>query len=367
MGAQAGALPVPNDPPMASDPQLAGRSCVPVLLRHAAVALSLAFGVPVTAQVYVPDARADQGPINSIPLGGKGPTGSFQDMRTQILVPASAFPPNATITDVGFATAGNGNYTYSLLELRMAHLRGSALDPKFDQNLADPTLLLRRANTRFDTQQDAWARLGLTGTFRHDGQRAVVVDLVIQDAYFNGTQPGSRRSDTLETVYALAYDAANPVASGYGPFPSGTKLEFALAGGGIVVVGSGCPKADQQPVVIGWLGEPKRKTTLTIQATAMPATAAASLLVGASETSWSGVPLPLDLAPLGAPGCLLRTDVLWTLPASADAGGNAAIPLPIPDDPNLKDRTILFQWLAPAPKANALERVVSAMLRVKLQ
>jgi hypothetical protein len=326
----------------------------------------LALAALLPAQVYVPDARADAGPINSIPLGGKGPGGSFQNMRTQVLVPAAALPPAAIVTDLGFATADQGNYTYSLLEVRVAHLAGASLGATFDQNLADPALLLRRANARFDTATDRWSRLGLTGTFRHDGQRPLVVDVVIQGAYFNGVQPGSRRSDTLETVYALGYDAAKPVASGYGPFPTGTKLELVLAGGNVIVVGSGCPKADRQPVGIGWHGEAKRGATLTLHATAAPANAKLTLLLGTSETNWNGLPLPFDLLPLGAPGCWLRTDVVWSLPATADAGGSALLPLAIPDDPALKDRTLLLQWLSPAPSANALQVVLTAMLRARI-
>jgi hypothetical protein len=33
-------------------------------------------------------------------------------------------------------------------------------------------------------------------------------------------------------------------------------------------------------------------------------------VMGASVTSWGGIPLPFDLAPLGAPGCAVRSDLL---------------------------------------------------------
>jgi hypothetical protein len=33
-------------------------------------------------------------------------------------------------------------------------------------------------------------------------------------------------------------------------------------------------------------------------------------VLGASVTSWGGIPLPFDLGPLGAPGCFVRSDLV---------------------------------------------------------
>jgi hypothetical protein len=340
-----------------------------VVQPHApASALALLLAAGAAAQVYVPDANPGTGPVNSVPLGGKGPTGAFQNMRTQIRVPASFLPAaGSTITDVGFAGADDANYTYALLELRCAHLPGAALAPTFAANLAGETQVLRKQNATLPLARDQWRNVGLTASFVHDGARDLVLDVVIQGAYFTGTAPGTHRSSTLETVYALNYDVAQPAPGGFGPFLAGSKLALTLAGGAVVTVGTGCPKPDRTPVGIAWAGAPARNATFTVRASAAPAAARLVLLLGQSERTFGSVPLPLDLAVLGAPGCILRTDVLASPAVTADGSGAAALSLPIPDNPTLRGQQLNCQWLAPVPGANALGVVVSAMLRATLQ
>jgi hypothetical protein len=337
------------------------------MIREAVLAGALAWGT-VGAQVHVPDNSPGSGTVNSIPLGGKGPTGAFQNMRTQIRVPASFLPAaGSTITEVGFAGASDGVYSYSLLEVRFGHLPGATFGVSFAGNLGGASVVLSRPNAQVTMATDRWSMVGLSGSFAHDGRRDLVVDVVVQGAAFSGTLPGSRRSSTLETVYALNYFASQPVADGSGPYLSGAKLVLVLSGGSTIVVGQGCPKADQQPVVIGWSGTPARAQTFHVRATAAPSRAALLLLVGQSEQRWGQIQLPFDLLPLGAGGCVLRTDVLAQLSLGADAGGSASLSVPIADDPTLRGQVVLFQWAAAAPGSNPLGVVLSAMLKATIQ
>ena len=88
------------------------------------------------------------------------------------------------------------------------------------------------------------------------------------------------------------------------------------------------------------------------------------LIVGASNTLWAGASLPLDLTPFGAPGCTLLTGLNLLLPAATDASGNAALTLPIPNNPALIGLQVFFQWQVFDPSQNALGVVFSDGLGV---
>jgi hypothetical protein len=60
--------------------------------------------------------------------------------------------------------------------------------------------------------------------------------------------------------------------------------------------------------------------------------------------NWAGVPLPIDLAPLGAPGCTWNASVALTVPLLADASGNARWPdLQMPNDAHLAGASFFDQ------------------------
>ncbi len=72
----------------------------------------------------------------------------------------------------------------------------------------------------------------------------------------------------------------------------------------------------------------------------------ATLLIGASNKSFAGLPLPF---PIGG-GCdlLVSPDVLNTVPmqgATGFATGYAYVPFPIPNDPRLVGARLYFQWM----------------------
>jgi len=327
----------------------------------------LAFAPLATAQVWVPDNLPGSGTINYAPLGAKGPAGSFQNLRTQIRVPASFFPgTGSTITDVGLAGASTGFYTYSQLEVRLAHLAGGTLVAGFAANLAGPTLVLQKAAARIDTLQDQWKALGIASPFRHDGTRDLVLDVIVQGASFVGTAAGTHRTTTLQTVYATDYFTSAPPADGDGPYLAGARLAFWLQGGALVVIGTGCPKADGKPVAISGAGTGAIGSKLTVSATDAAPSSALALALGTNASAFGSLALPLDLAFVGAPGCLLRTDVPVLLPVAATAAGTGTVELAIPNDQALRGKALLFQWLAPAPAANALQAVLSALLRATI-
>jgi hypothetical protein len=67
------------------------------------------------------------------------------------------------------------------------------------------------------------------------------------------------------------------------------------------------------------------------------------LLIGSSNTSWGGLPLPFDLSAIGFPGgCLLAVSPDVAVPGLTDANGEAALPLVIRGD---FSAAVYWQWI----------------------
>ena len=75
--------------------------------------------------------------------------------------------------------------------------------------------------------------------------------------------------------------------------------------------------------------------------------------------SWNGLPLPIDLSVLGAPGCAWHIDPAVFVPLVANATGTASWPtIPVPNDPSLTGQSFFDHsaWLD--AQANAFGLVV---------
>jgi hypothetical protein len=142
----------------------------------------------------------------------------------------------------------------------------------------------------------------------------------------------------------------------YGPVHAATHAPF----------GNGCPGSAGTPslAIAGgarpWLGD-----TITLELTSVPQTTAALLLVGTSRAAWGPVPLPLDLSPLGMPGCALRVNGTGIL-AVAVGGGRGAVPLRIPDDASLLGSRFYDQAIVVDPAANAAGATASHALEARI-
>ncbi|HKB16121.1 MAG TPA: hypothetical protein VKF62_08645, partial [Planctomycetota bacterium] len=98
----------------------------------------------------------------------------------------------------------------------------------------------------------------------------------------------------------------------------------------------------------------------------------ALLLLGASNASLpGGLPLPLNLAPLGMPACALLVSLEVMLPALTSGpgpgGGRASFSFPIPPDPLLVGGLAYLQWYVvdpgPAPLPGAMTRGLAVTLQ----
>lgn len=84
--------------------------------------------------------------------------------------------------------------------------------------------------------------------------------------------------------------------------------------------------------------------------------------LGYSDQAWSGVPLPIDLTPLGFPSCLLRIEPAVLEPL-ANVGGLANWSIPVPATPSLDGLPFFLQGLVLTPGFNPGGGVTSSSLR----
>ncbi len=111
-------------------------------------------------------------------------------------------------------------------------------------------------------------------------------------------------------------------------------------------------------------------SNVAISLAAAPSNVPAILLLGSNMRTFAGLPLPIDLAPIGVPGCLLYVEPLANLTVGTDATGTASITIPMPlGIPGTVP--LAFQWMyndpastAPVPVAATNARYIQTGPRV---
>jgi FG-GAP repeat protein len=123
---------------------------------------------------------------------------------------------------------------------------------------------------------------------------------------------------------------------------------------GVSIDGQACTGSSGMAAAIGITGIPVHGTSVTVNLSRVPVAGTALLLYGPPLNSWNGIPLPIDLAVLGLPGCLLSIPVLHFVqapvtPRPGPAVGGSGVTIAIPADPSLVGASAAFQWYAPDP------------------
>lgn len=120
--------------------------------------------------------------------------------------------------------------------------------------------------------------------------------------------------------------------------------------------GTGCAGSNGIDVHSGG-GTPETNQTLQWRLQGAPGLSAAVLLLGASNTSWGGIPLPVPVP--GGGDCLVRVSVDVTLPTSTNASGDAAILFAVPGDVALIGARVFTQYATVDLPANQLGLTLS--------
>lgn len=139
---------------------------------------------------------------------------------------------------------------------------------------------------------------------------------------------------------------------------SAHRTQFPVAGA-FTPVGTGCAGSAGTPLLFA-PNPPMVGTSFPLVLSNLPPTAPTILALGFSNTSWQGLPLPLDLGILGAPGCTVHTSVDAMLFA-VNTSGTAFISLQIPSTltPSTAGPLLHSQGVVLDPTANALGLALS--------
>ncbi len=100
--------------------------------------------------------------------------------------------------------------------------------------------------------------------------------------------------------------------------------------------------------------------------TSAPFNTLAVFALGVSTTTWSGVPLPLNLTSFGAANCFVRHDLAVTVNAPTGSSGAAVVAIACPNDINLIGGTHYTSFLCLDPPANQLGLTFSNTRSIRL-
>lgn len=135
-------------------------------------------------------------------------------------------------------------------------------------------------------------------------------------SYSNGvmTQLVTPVEPSLRLSTAMAYDPVRGVHVLFGGihhYPLADTWELDLGPlATFTPYGTGCAGSRGVPQLVAQTNSlPRIGQTFTTRTSNLPWTGPALMLLGVSDTNYSGTPLPVDLSMLNAPGCFLRTSI----------------------------------------------------------
>lgn len=139
------------------------------------------------------------------------------------------------------------------------------------------------------------------------------------------------------------------------PFPAHSESTGHACAGS-----AGLPHLENPPWGLPWLG-----STMELRLSGVGPNQTWALLLGASERTWNGIGLPLDLGFLGARGCLLTTSIDAAF-ARVSSSTEDVFTAQLPSDGALLGRTFYQQALLLDPTANVLGITTSQGLRATI-
>ena len=274
------------------------------------------------------------------------PFGRSVPMRTQLAYDRSLF--DTAVVASGIAMRLDGGATSrgkkAEVELRACTMPVAitSMQARFEANLgSDLTVVLDRqiidlpAHTQPSSPNPFTARLPFTRPFAFDPTRGSL----LLEVLVHGQPPGPY---TLDTTYLCE----SPRES-YGPDGCGSN--------GKVL------RAESATTQVLW---GKRMVLRVFDA---QPSAPTMLFLGTLESgAWGNLRLPVDLGPVGAPGCWLSIDMLVQRSVRADATGVALYPINVPSLPHLQGQWIRFQGASMDAQANPLGVTTSQAGKVQI-
>lgn len=153
----------------------------------------------------------------------------------------------------------------------------------------------------------------------------------------------------------------------YLPFFATLKKLASASEAPFLSFGRGCPTSLGAEPRLGHHGLPLQGATFDLTIRNAEPNGFGVFWVGQSDAVWPGLGLlPLDAAPLGAPGCILWASADYSIVALTDALGHAATTLTVPQAPTLHGLEV-FAQAACTSGGNALGWAASDALAIRIR
>ena len=325
-------------------------------LALAGLASAWSVALPAQGQTYVAypqdtttGAWGNYGPLGGISTGG-------EECRMQTVIPAAFLPSvggKIVAIDV-IATTWSSTFTahYQMLDISMDHLVTNiafpVLSANFAANLTAPSVVLALRHQAVTYPSGAWYRLPLTQPFVYNGGEHLVVEFkkILQAALpgdlYMVTSRDERPSDLPGTVITIGN-------TGSGAWnrtdATGTARPFRMR---FVFEGTSSPTSVLQSDMLGttyWgLGT---QMTMSVQG---PPNVPFWQGIDFSSTGLASRPAPFNSPILLGKGWIYPGPLLVTLPAQfIPESGVRTTPIPIPTDPALINKQLIFQAVLAEP------------------
>ncbi len=296
-----------------------------------------------TKYFYIPDSNAASGNANVIPFGTG--SSSWANQRCQFLLKKNYLPAKpGVVRSVGFAPAGSGTYLFKAVVLKLGHNTSGTLGPTFAASFSGPVFtVFNQAAFSWKVTANQWNRIPLSRPFVFNGKDNLVLDVLALGSDLN-PKAGFHRA--TEPRYYKVGVRPNASVQPYGKGCAGSN--------GKVPVFS--------PYSFPWLGANFFRVGLDRAKPQAPAV----LFIGRSSTKFAGMPLPLSLGFMGAPGCDLNVAVIFMNPTSTGNSGKAFVDMALPNAPALERSVFYMQWAVLDPKANQAGMVTTQGLKAQV-
>ena len=291
------------------------------------------------------------------------PAGVGNVIRRQLLVPAVVFqnvPTGIAELSVVTAPAGYRRLRFDELTIRMGHTNATQLSTTFAQNVTSPlqTVLSVRDHVWFEGFGPAWVPVGLQTPFLFlPGSGNLLIEVVVLGGetleslvYQSNTaaQIGSFVTATGQTVPTAGVTSSPP------------RLRLCVDRAESLLLGESCQGSGTSTPLLGVSGRPVLGSTPTIWLSDAPPNAIAACAFG-----FNNAPLyPINLTPLGAPGCREYFAIAFTDLVLANPLGVAQKAVPIPNSPSAMGFAFYAQYYVLDPPANALDLTASNYARL---
>jgi hypothetical protein len=284
--------------------------------------------------------------------------------RAQILLPSTLFQNvPVRITDIAVG-ARSGWLTYSCPELRIriGYSNASQFGTTFAQNVTGPLQDVLVANQHVWTEGPgpAWVPLGLQTPFDVlPGNGDLLIDITLRDAAVidNWGYDGIGTGSVGLFVYGFGSTPPTQATSGVGTAP---RLRLCVDHAEATLQGRSCNGSGGSTPLLGVTGRPTPGATPTIWLSDAPPNAIAACAYGFDTRP----PFPVDLTPLGAPGCRQYFAPVFADVVLANNLGIGQRTILIPSAASTIGAIVYAQYFVLDPPANALDLTSSNYARL---